>query len=129
HVDLTGLKDGDCCGLAAIQGRFGLVGIRADEDERYVVMCVNDGSGGEMELLKDPYAGSDIYLKISFDFTDNIEIAEFFYSADGKTWEKAGTLQLKYTLDHFMGCRMGLYSYATLKTGGFADFEYFRFRQ
>jgi hypothetical protein len=31
-VDLTGLKDGDCCGLAAIQGQFGLVGIRADED-------------------------------------------------------------------------------------------------
>ncbi|MBR5732441.1 MAG: glycoside hydrolase 43 family protein [Lachnospiraceae bacterium] len=128
HIDLRGLKDGDCCGLAAIQGQFGLVGVRIDDEEQFVVMCVNDGNGRERAILNTPYDAKDIWLKISFDFTANKDTAEFEYSADGKTWEKAGSLQLKYTLDHFMGCRMGLYSYATLKTGGFADFEYFKFK-
>jgi hypothetical protein len=30
-------------------------------------------------------------------------------------------------MEHFMGYRFGLFNYATKNTGGFADFDYFRF--
>lgn len=35
-------------------------------------------------------------------------------------------LEMKYTLDHFMGYRIGLYHYATRKAGGIADFDFLR---
>ena len=38
------------------------------------------------------------------------------------------TLQMRYTLPHFMGYRFGLFTYATRTPGGFADFDYFRIR-
>ena len=34
-----------------------------------------------------------------------------------------------YTLDHFMGYRIGLYNYATKSLGGYADFEYFSYKK
>jgi hypothetical protein len=34
---------------------------------------------------------------------------------------------MRYTLDHFMGYRIGLYNYATKQPGGYVDFDYFRY--
>ncbi len=129
RIELAGLKEGDCCGIAAIQGQFGIVGIRKEEDATFLVMCVNDGHYGEKVVKSLKWDRPDVYLQISFDFTENRDIAEFYYSADGMKWEHAGDLQMKYTLDHFMGYRVGLYSYCTMKTGGYADFEYFKFQK
>ncbi|NLK41270.1 MAG: hypothetical protein GX298_04365, partial [Planctomycetes bacterium] len=36
------------------------------------------------------------------------------------------TLQMAYTLPHFMGYRFGLFNFATQTTGGFVDFDYYR---
>ena len=36
---------------------------------------------------------------------------------------------MSYTLPHFMGCRFGLFNYATKKAGGYADFDYFSIQQ
>ncbi len=59
----------------------------------------------------------------------DMDKAWFYYSADGVTWEQAGDgLHMVYALDHFMGCRIGLYCYATQQTGGYADFSDFRYR-
>ena len=56
--------------------------------------------------------------------------ANFFYSLDGKNWIAAGTtLNMTYTLPHFMGYRFGLFNYATKQTGGFADFDWFKIKQ
>ncbi len=135
HIDLGGMKDGDSAGIAAIQGQFGLIGARCftDNDGRLkkkLVMCVNanDGQGSEKVVCERELPGDSLYVKVEFDFEDNTDKAVFLTSNDGKNWEIFGeTLQLRYTLDHFMGCRIGLYSYCTKETGGFADFEYFRF--
>lgn len=129
HLELDGLKPGDSAGLIAIQGNFGMVGVRvSDECEYRIVMCVNDGKYGEKVAAEEKLGDrKDIYLKIAFDFADNRDIAIFYRSLDGTRWKQLGKpLQMKYTLDHFMGYRMGLYSYAGEKTGGYADFEYFR---
>jgi hypothetical protein len=34
---------------------------------------------------------------------------------------------MKYSLDHFMGYRIGLFNYATKETGGYVDFDYFHY--
>jgi hypothetical protein len=33
---------------------------------------------------------------------------------------------LRYELSHFMGCRFGLFNWATKESGGSADFDFFR---
>lgn len=129
HLDLAGLKPGDSAGMIAIQGQFGTIGIRVDDDNAFtLVMCVNDGKYGEKVAAWEqlPEDRTDVYFKIEFDFEDNRDIAIFYRSLDGKRWKQIGKpLQMRFTLDHFMGYRVGLYSYATEKTGGYADFEYF----
>ena len=127
RIELNGLLPGDCAGLTALQGQFGLIGIRKSTDDSCnVVMCKNGGDYFEtlVESLAWPY--SQIYLKIAFDFEQSKDCADFFYSKDGEQWLKLGhTLQMRYTLDHFMGYRIGLYCYATLNAGGYADFDFF----
>jgi hypothetical protein len=46
---------------------------------------------------------------------------------DGKNWTQIGQpMQLRYDLNHFMGCRFGLFNFATKAAGGYADFDFFR---
>ena len=57
---------------------------------------------------------------------DKKDKAEFFYSLNGKKWNKIGAqLKMTYTLPHFMGYRFGLFNYATKEIGGIADFDFF----
>src|SRR4029453_18110008 len=51
----------------------------------------------------------------------------FYFSLDGTSWTQIGsTLQMVYTLPHFVGYRFALFNYATRSTGGFVDFDFFR---
>jgi beta-xylosidase len=129
HVDLTNMKIGDCAGLVALQSTFGMVGVRKDSDcIKRVVMCTNRGDYEEKEEESFVYEKDEIYLKITFDFKDNIDLAICYYSDDGLKWNKIGCdLNMKYLLDHFMGYRIGLFNYAVKETGGFVDFDYFRY--
>ncbi|WP_127490667.1 glycoside hydrolase family 43 protein [Paenibacillus glycanilyticus] len=128
-LDLSAMKDGDYAGLVALQSGYGTVGIQAENNgERYVVMGINRGDGGMEAVEKLEYNGSRIYVRIDFDFRDSIDLAYFYYSEDGAEWKAIGRpLQMKYTLDHFMGYRIGLFNYATKQSGGYVDFDYFRY--
>ena len=67
-----------------------------------------------------------VFFKAECNFTDKKDVANFYYSLDGKTWMPVGTtLKMAYTLPHFMGYRFGLFNYATKVAGGFVDFNYF----
>ena len=68
-----------------------------------------------------------VYLRSECDFTNLQDTAKFYYSLDGKQWSQLGSqLNMSYTLPHFMGYRFGLFNYGTKKTGGHADFDYFK---
>ena len=44
----------------------------------------------------------------------------------GEAWELIGPAhEMQFRLDHFVGCRFGLYLYATRETGGSAAFRKF----
>jgi beta-xylosidase len=125
-VDVSHLKDGDFAGLCALQRKFGLVGVKMEKGAKYVYM-VSNKTDKPTELQSIPLSQNKIYLKIECDFRDKIDVAKFFYSLDGKTWNSiGGSLKMEYTLmEHFMGYRFGLYTYSSKIPGGYADFDWF----
>ena len=125
-LDASNMKDGDFAGLTAFQRKFGQVGVKIVNGQKQVFM-VSNKTDKPTELQSVPLSQNKVYLKIECDFRDKVDIANFFYSLDGKTWTIIGDpLKMEYTLmEHFMGYRFGLFNYATKDPGGFADFDYF----
>jgi len=70
---------------------------------------------------------SRVYLRIGCDFRQQKDLANFYYSLDGKEWTPIGrSLKMRYTLPHFMGYRFALFNFASENPGGWVDFDYFR---
>lgn len=143
-LDTSGMKPGDYAGLSAFQFKYGNVGAYvADDGSRKVYMAVNGGDKVETSSNKiveqANMNGDEVYLKAEFNFntvdssfnvSNNIDKANFYYSFDGSKWTKIGeTLSMPYDLTLFTGYRSGLYSYATKTTGGCADFDYFDYER
>ena len=120
------MKDGDVAGLCLLQKNYGFVGVQVNGNVKSIVM-INAGSGFPEIAASIPLTTNTVYLKADCDFTEKKDMADFYYSLDGKTWRLIGTkLKMTYTLPHFMGYRFGLFNYATKQAGGFADFDFFR---
>jgi beta-xylosidase len=125
-LDISNMKDGDFAGLCLLQKNYGVVGVRINGNERSIVM-INATGGKPVEAAQIPLDQKTVYFKAECDFTDKKDVADFFYSLDGKSWKPIGTqLKMAYTLPHFMGYRFGLFNYATKNAGGYADFDFFR---
>ncbi|GIP17247.1 beta-xylosidase [Paenibacillus montaniterrae] len=126
-LELTNLQSGDHAGLVALQHWFGTVGARIDEHGACsIVMTINDGEGREQVVESVPYTAEHVYLKIEYNFENSIDQACFYFASEQGQWQTIGqTLHMKYTLDHFMGYRTGLFCYTSQQSGGYADFAYF----
>lgn len=134
-VDVSRLKDGDCAGICALQGCYGFVGVARRQGRNYIVMrsleaadaSMQEYSGNAREWAAVPLEESRVRLKIEADFTGMKDEAVFYYR-NGGSWERIGIPhKLYFKLDHFTGCRFGLFVYATERTGGaagFSDFVY-----
>jgi beta-xylosidase len=124
-IDVTNMKEGDFAGLALLQRKFGLVGVRYDNGTKSIVM-INAQSGKPVEVESISLTQKTAYLKAECDFWDRRDIAYFYYSLDGKTWKPIGNqLKMEYSMPHFMGYRYGLFNYSTKTPGGFVDFDFF----
>jgi len=125
-MDVSHMQDGDVAGLGALQKNYGFVAVKMSGTSKSVVM-VNASSGTANEVESVPLNRDKIYLRIACDFKNKIDRAYFYYSLDGYKWNVIGnTLKMSYTLPHFMGYRFALFNYATIATGGYVDFDYFR---
>lgn len=133
-LDTQGMKPGDYAGLAAFNKRYGMLGIKVTkEGEKLLILAFPNSEDNPVEQLSIPVSLEKIYLRIHFVFDQGdlkalkqVDRAYFSYSFDGEEWIQAEvSLQMIYTLEHFMGYRAALYNYATLETGGYADFDYF----
>ena len=125
-IDVTNMRDGDFAGLALLQRKFGLVGVRFNNGIKSVAM-VNAQSGSPVEVESIPLNQKKVFLKAECDFTERRDVAYFYYSLDGKTWKSIGNqLKMEYSMPHFMGYRYGLFNYSTKNPGGFVDFDWFR---
>lgn len=124
-IDVSHMKDGDFAGLALLQRKYGLVGVKCKDDVKSIVM-VSAETGEPVELARVPLSQKIVYLKADCNFHDRADSATFFYSLDGQSWTAIGDpLHMEYTLPHFMGYRYSLFNYATETPGGYVDFDYF----
>jgi len=124
-MDVSNMKDGDFAGLILLQKKYGCIGVKADAGAKSIVM-INADSGEPVEAARVPLTQNIIYLKADCDFNNRTDKGYFYYSLDGKSWTKIGTiLQMAYTLPRFMGYRFRLFNYATKASGGYVDFDYF----
>lgn len=145
-VDAGTLKVGDYAGLCALQGCYGMAAVTRRDDGFYIVMRGRASGNDSMQAKpEEPLEGTEweavrlgqgctARLRIEADFAQMKDEARFFYynsdsdNSDSGTWQQIGTVQkLYFKLDHFAGCRFGLFAYATAGTGGRAGFSGFKY--
>jgi beta-xylosidase len=135
-VDASALKNGDYAGICALQGNYGLIAVTKKQDKYYLVMLAKEtGSNHFMgkpldqeygsEYARIPIESTEVALKIYANFEDKMDQVEFYYQKNNE-WKRLGiTHQLYFHLDHFVGCRFGLFLFSTQNTAGIADFKDF----
>lgn len=139
-LDLSKMKDGDCCGFAAFNGDSGILTI-SKQGKKKVLTLTEEHSvfkqprnidRVESKVIAEvPLKANKIYLRIHGDFTKGRDMCSFAYSLDGKTFTAIGT-EINTPFDYrrfFMGTKFAIFNYATQQTGGIVDVDYFRFEQ
>ncbi len=129
-LSTRGMKPGDFAGLVALQGNFGAIGVKVlDKGERKLVSSRRIDGGDQKDYIVNNLKEDNIRFKIAFDFIDSKDIAAFYYyDTEKAVWvEVQDRLKMKYTLDLFIGYRVGLFCYSDKEDSGFADFTDFQY--
>lgn len=137
-IDASGLKEGDVAGLCALQGCYSLIGITREHGSYYLVLIGRQLTNASLwDRAQDYMPGrvleqvklteKTVRVRMNLNFEDMQDTAEFYYQNKNR-WKKfGGPNNLYFRLDHFAGCRIGLFNYATKEIGGevmFRDFRY-----
>ena len=90
------------------------------------------GKSGTSGKPGKPGFSGVIYLRLDGDFRPGErggrDAANFYYSLDGQEWTQIGTKDYRMIFDYrrfFMGSKFAIFNYATKKTGGYIDVDYF----
>ena len=128
-VDAEDLREGDTAGLCLLIGSYGLIGVTREADGYAVVMRARAvGEKEERELARAALNEKTARLRAEVSFEGVKGIVRFFRREQGE-WIPTGPAHtMQFRLDHFTGCRFGLYLYAQRETGGSAAFSRFRMR-
>ncbi|MBP5603436.1 MAG: family 43 glycosylhydrolase [Treponema sp.] len=144
-LDASQIGEGDFAGLAALEGEYGFIAVTKRDGKYYLVVAEHkskntpwamgvfdtDPPDIKAELpLKNPV----VELKLHFDLTRPQQKVWMSYRELDKKGKVAGAfeqlgspVQLRYTLDQFVGVRFALFCYSTAEPGGkavFTDFNY-----
>lgn len=138
-VDGTHLGNGDVAGLCLLQSDYGLVGIKREGEQYFLVQLKRPGEAeGNMNPSEDTTIGAEVArlaletpvveIRAKVDFTNRKDVADFDVAIQGQ-WQSFGErMKLYFKLDHFCGVRAGLCCYATKEAGGYGAFRRFRHR-
>ena len=130
-VDGSTLGVGDYAGLCALQGCFAQLALtRGDDGELYVSLiakepCDNADDQESREYYRVRLGADSAVLCADFDFDE--DVVRFGYRCGDHRVDVDHVHRLVYRLDHFVGCRPGLFCYSTVQSGGsavFSDFVY-----
>lgn len=141
-LDGSSLHEGDIAGLAAFQGCYSYIALTADAQGRYRLVvdykpAKNDSIFSDNDW--DETAHRDCALNINvpvvrlravYDFTDCADVVSFSYRPvecdHDDAWIPLGAPhRLYYKMDHFTGCRVGMFLYSSTSIGGEAAFSRF----
>ena len=118
HID--NMQDGDVAGLAVFQDPYAYIGIKNNNGNKYVIMVSNGRS-----IDSTAINSSTVYLRAMARY--GTSRASFAYSLDNQSFARLGNeLAMRFNLSIFTGNKFCLFNYATITTGGFVDFDWFR---
>ncbi len=131
-----GLNEGDYAGLCALEGSYSFIALAKNRNGFYLVVKHRpdnkeiwgfQGQNEEDDTIAElPCDKAKVKLRLEASFRDN-DVCRFQYY-DGSEWKQLGKeCPLVFRLDHFSGCRFGLFLYSTQKTGGSVSFTGFRY--
>ena len=128
-VNAEAIRPGDTAGLCLLIGSYGLIGLTREKNEYALVMKARKcGEKEEREYARIPWDKKEARLRASVRFTGHEGHVQFSYS-DGQEWKPLGPVHtMAFALDHFTGCRFGLFLYAVKEAGGEAAFSRFTYR-
>ena len=140
-MDLSKMKDGDCAGLAAFNSDSGVLTVKKKGKKLFLEMSEQKVSLSDrekkVENVEEKVVESvelkqnKIWLKIDANFIPRTDIANFFYSLDGKEWKQMGG-DYRMSFDwrrFFMGQKFGIFNYSTKKVGGYVDVDEFAYNK
>lgn len=135
-IDVDGIKEGDYAGLCALQGCYGMVAVTKREGKYYVVMKNREATDDSLRAMEhDDSKGreweaivvdqSKVRVKVEVNFENMVDEAIFSYYNGAEFVQIGVKHKLYFKMDHFSGCRFGLFAYATKQIGGNARFSNF----
>ena len=139
-INAVDLKDGDIVGLAALEGEYGFIAVKKQQGKFYLIQAEHKSKNSPWAMgvfdtdppdikAELPVNDTTFKLKIEFDLTRPVQQAKMFYKLQGAAdFVPLGQpVQLRYTLDQFVGVRFALFAYSTQQTGGKANFSDFNY--
>lgn len=128
-VDGSGLQEGDYAGISVFCSCYTMVALTKREGKYYVVrkdrQIEGQDSYKEVEQICIPVEESKVWFLISADFENMKDEACFYYQTEKETVRLGASRKFYFRVDHFCGCRLGLFIYATKQIGGKAGFSDF----
>ncbi|MEK8107072.1 hypothetical protein NKG94_21535 [Micromonospora sp. M12] len=140
RMDISGMRNGDVAGLAAYNRGFSYAAVKR-VDGVNTLGVVNRSQPFAVDLDQSTLEAfvpgttvslgdaTEVHVKADLDFSSPVGQlwTTFYYSLDGVQWTRLGSRVGPQALDgslaHFMGHRVGLFTYATQETGGHVDFD------
>lgn len=140
-VDAGKIGEGDFAGLAALEGEYGFIAVTKRDGKYYLVAAEHKSKNEPWAMgvfdtdpptIKEeiPLKSPKLELKLIFDLTRAKQQVQLFYRekpGKGEFQQLGKPVQLRYTLDQFVGVRFALFCYSTKQAGGQADFTDFNY--
>ncbi|MBQ4362497.1 MAG: family 43 glycosylhydrolase [Oscillospiraceae bacterium] len=127
-ADASSIKNGDVAGLCLLIGSYGLIGMTKENGQYFLVMKAREtGKAAETEQARITLTSATVRLRADVKFTGMEGKVVFSYEDNG-VFRPLGTAHtMHFALDHFTGCRFGLFMYSVKEYGGKARFSGFRY--
>ncbi len=140
-LDASDINEGDICGLCALEGEYGFIGITKKDGKNKLITAEHKipYSPWAMGIFDDEEAvitsereisSPKLKLKATFNLEHTKENVQFAFcdilDKNGNFEDFGAAVKLRYTLDQFVGVRFALFCYSTKKAVAsalFKDFE------
>lgn len=120
RMEVDRMQDGDIAGLAIFQDPYACIAVKKENGSTQLIM-VNNGETIASVSMKSKI----VYLRTVA--SNSTKKATFQYSFDNKEYTSLGNeLTMRFNLTVFTGNKFCFFNYATEKTGGYVDFDWFR---
>lgn len=138
RIDGSQMNNGDIAGLAAFQGCYACIALKKERNQWYLVIL--ERNRGEIsqnmtdsdtlpgnETARVPLESPVVTVRMYADFMNMKDEVTFSYQSENQWFSLGSPHKLYFMLDHFTGCRAGLFLYSTKTTGGISSFSDFLF--